>query len=235
MRDAFAAADLFVFTFGLTEAWIHTASGTVYPTAPGTIAGRYDPEIHSFRNFDAFEVLEDFEAFRDALRAVNPKVRFMITVSPVPLTATASGEHVEVATCYSKSVLRSVCGMLKARHDDIDYYPSFELITSVTTGGKYFQENLRKRGAGTAWRTAMATFLAAHGLEAEPEDTTERKPVARRRLAKLARSRGKTKSAKRLCSRRSADEADPDHRQLPYRRAEGRLDGLRSGLLRGRG
>ena len=167
VRDAFAAADLFVFTFGLTEAWIHTASGTVYPTAPGTIAGRYDPAIHSFRNYDPLEVLEDFEAFRTALRAVNPKVRFMITVSPVPLTATASGEHVEVATCYSKSVLRSVCGMLKARHDDIDYYPSFELITSVTTGGKYFQENLRNVAPhGVA--TAMATFLAAHGLASAP-------------------------------------------------------------------
>ena len=31
----FRAADVFVFTFGLTEAWIHRASGTVYPTAPG--------------------------------------------------------------------------------------------------------------------------------------------------------------------------------------------------------
>lgn len=187
VREAFGAADLFVFTFGLTEAWVHAESGTVYPTAPGTIAGTYDPAVHAFRNFDAFEVLADFEAFRAALQAVNPGVRFLVTVSPVPLTATASGEHVEVATCYSKSVLRAVCGMLTARHADIDYFPSFELITSVAARGRYYEDNLRnvaRRGVDTA----MATFLAAQGLDTGPAaDAPGDTAAARRRKRRAAR------------------------------------------------
>jgi len=163
LRGLFRRADLFVFTFGLTEAWVHRETGTVYPTAPGTIAGSHDPEVFAFRNYDATEVLADFEAFRDGLKAINPGVRFLVTVSPVPLTATASGEHVEVATAYSKATLRAVCGMLTARHDDIDYFPSFEIITSQNARGAYYEPNMRNVSPmGVA--TAMRAFMAAHDV-----------------------------------------------------------------------
>lgn len=46
-----ADADLMVFTLGLTEAWEHIETGTIYPTAPGTIAGDFDPEVYRFKNF----------------------------------------------------------------------------------------------------------------------------------------------------------------------------------------
>lgn len=163
VRLAFESADLVVFTFGLTEAWIHRETGTVYPTAPGTVAGTFDPEVFAFHNYDAFEVLADFEAVRTRLKARNPDLRFLVTVSPVPLTATASGDHVEVATCYSKSVLRAVCGMLVQRHDDIDYFPSFELITSQGARGAYYETNQRNVSEmGVA--AAMGLFKRAHGI-----------------------------------------------------------------------
>lgn len=160
---AFRRADLFVFTFGLTEAWLHAESGTVYPTAPGVVAGEHDPEVFTFHNFDAMEVLADFERLRGALKAVNPGVRFLVTVSPVPLTATATDAHVEVATCYSKSVLRAVCGMLTARHADVDYFPSFELITSQNARGAYFEAN-RRSVSPAGVEAAMGLFLRAHGI-----------------------------------------------------------------------
>lgn len=164
VRSVLREADLFVFTLGLTEAWVHAATGTVYPTAPGTIAGSHDPETYVFRNFDALEVLADFEEFRARIKALNPDLKFLCTVSPVPLTATASGEHVEVATTYSKAVLRSVCGMLVARHEDVDYFPSFELITSQNARGAYYQPNLRNVATqGVA--AAMQLFLSAHGIK----------------------------------------------------------------------
>lgn len=170
VRGAVRQADLFVFTFGLTEAWIHGETGTVYPTAPGTIAGEFDPEVFAFRNFDVTEVMADFEAARQRLKRINPEMRFLVTVSPVPLTATATGRHVEVATCYSKAVLRAACGMLTEKHEDVDYFPSFEIITSQTAGGRHYEDNLRNVTAeGVA--TAMGLFLGAHGVETQGEPT----------------------------------------------------------------
>ena len=190
----FREADVFVFTFGLTEAWIHRASGTVYPTAPGTIAGDFDPATFAFHNFDALEVLADFEAFRAALQAINPGVRFLVTVSPVPLTATATGEHVEVATCYSKAVLRAACGMLVARHPDIDYFPSFEIITSQNARGAYYEPNGRSVSSAGV-ETAMGFFLRAHG---SPTRRSRPPPAPRAQASLGTQTRGPRQRRSRL-------------------------------------
>ncbi len=175
VRSVFDQADLVVFTLGLTEAWIDTKDGATYPTAPGTIAGQFDPSRYAFVNFTHAEVLADFETVRERLKAQNSNVKFLITVSPVPLTATASGNHVEVATCYSKATLRSVCGELVRKYPDVDYFPSFEIITSQKTRGAYYEANLRSVSSrGVA--TAMTTFLAAHGYGPETEGNSSEKP-----------------------------------------------------------
>ena len=162
VRHLFARADLFVFTLGLTEGWQHTASGTVFPTAPGTVAGTFDAQKYSFRNFTSEEIKSDFLLFRDLVRRRNPTARFLLTVSPVPLTATASGRHVLLATIHSKSVLRAAAGDLCAQHDDIDYFPSFEIVANPWNEGHFFEPNLRSV-TELGVQTVMNVFFAAHG------------------------------------------------------------------------
>jgi len=144
VRRLFARADVFVFTLGLTEAWTHRESGTVYPTAPGTIAGTYQPDVHAFRNFDFLEVYQDFVKFRRLAMKRNPELKFLLTVSPVPLAATASDKHVLVATTYSKSVLRAVAGKLAEAFENVDYFPSFDLLSSTFTRGAYHSDDARQ-------------------------------------------------------------------------------------------
>lgn len=172
-------AELFVFTLGLTETWMHTETGTVYPTAPGTIAGRHDPGVYSFKNFTAQDVYDDLRAFFALAREFNPKMRFLLTVSPVPLTATASGEHVLSATVYSKSVLRAVAGQLYHEDPDVDYFPSYEIITGALARGAYFEDNLRSVSAdGVA--AAMSNFFAEHDPGGAPKAEPAVKPQPRR-------------------------------------------------------
>ena len=142
VRGMLERMGLMIFTFGLTEGWRHARSGTVYPTAPGTIAGSYDETVHEFHNYRTGEIRDHFLAFRDLVRKRNPNVRFLLTVSPVPLTATAADHHVLVATTYSKSVLRAVTGEL-SELPDIDYFPSYELIASPFSRAAFYSPNLR--------------------------------------------------------------------------------------------
>jgi hypothetical protein len=135
VQELFARMSVLVFTFGLTEAWMDKNTGRVFPTAPGTIAGTYDPDVHVFKNFTYQEVHDDFVQFRALVRKANPKLRILLTVSPVPLTATAGDDHVLLATTYSKSVLRAVAGDLARNHDDIDYFPSYEMVASPWSRG----------------------------------------------------------------------------------------------------
>jgi hypothetical protein len=162
VKRLFAEMDVFIFTLGLTEAWIDKRSGRVYPTAPGTIAGTYDPEIHEFHNFTAGEIYDDFAEFGRLLRETNPRLRTILTVSPVPLTATAADEHVLLATTYSKSVLRAVAGELSKKFKRIDYFPSYEIIASPWSRGFFYEPNMRSVSPAGV-ETVMKVFFEQHG------------------------------------------------------------------------
>ena len=84
--------DLFIFTLGLTEAWIRKEDKTVFPSAPGVIAGVFEPSLYEFKNYDFNSIVLDFEEFINRVTALRQGKSFKIilTVSPVPLTATAS-------------------------------------------------------------------------------------------------------------------------------------------------
>ena len=138
VRRMFTGCAVFVFTLGLTEAWRSRIDGTVFPLAPGVAGGEFDPARHEFVNFDAAEVSADLERFLGRLRAVNPRVNVLLTVSPVPLAATCEPRHVLVASTYSKAVLRVAADGAWRRHDWVDYFPSFEIVTGSHTGGGYF-------------------------------------------------------------------------------------------------
>lgn len=166
MLRAIKGAEVFVFTLGLTEVWRHRDSGTVYPTAPGTLAGSYDPGIYEFHNFTLPEVREDLEQLRTLLVLLRPGIRMVLTVSPVPLTATASGKHVLVSTASSKAVLRAAAGEMADSYGDVDYFPSYELITNPAARGRFYKENLRSvTDEGVA--AAMRMFFQAHDPQGE--------------------------------------------------------------------
>jgi hypothetical protein len=161
VRRMFEECAVFVFTLGLTEAWRSREDGTVYPMAPGVSGGSYSPERHEFVNFDVLEVMSDLDEFLRRLKAVNPSVRVLLTVSPVPLIATYEDRDVLVATTYSKSVLRVAADMAWRRYDWVDYFPSYEIITGNYNHGAYYEDDLRgvnARGVDHAMRCFLANY-----------------------------------------------------------------------------
>lgn len=143
IKQTLKEIDVFVLTLGLTESWINTKSGLHYPLCPGTLRGSFSRDLHQFVNLNYEQILHDLNIAFDMIKAVNPDIRFLLTVSPVPLTATASENHVLVATNYSKSVLRAVAGDLSEFRSDTDYFPSYELIAGTPSQGRYFEKNMR--------------------------------------------------------------------------------------------
>ncbi len=144
VRRMFEELDVFVFTLGLTEAWVSLEDGTVFPVCPGVAGGTFDEARYAFVNFSVADTLADMREFLTRLRSVNPKSRVIITVSPVPLIATAENRHVLVSTTYSKSVLRVVCEELSRSETDVAYFPSYEIIVGNYNRGRYFAEDLRQ-------------------------------------------------------------------------------------------
>lgn len=163
VKKMFLEADIFVFTLGLTESWVSSVSGDVFPLAPGVAGGAFDSTCHKFVNFDVDEVRSDLRSFLWQLKSVNPGVKVLLTVSPVPLIATFENAHVLASTTYSKSVLRVAAEGARRESDWVDYFPSFEIITGNFNGGSYFEEDLREihsTGVGHAMRCFLNNYIA---------------------------------------------------------------------------
>jgi len=143
VRRMFETADVFVFTLGLTEAWRAKKDGAVFPLAPGVSAGEFDPDRYEFVNFGVEEVTSDMAAFLGKLRAVNPKVQVILTVSPVSLVATYEPRHVLVSTTLSKAVLRVAAQAAATAFGFVHYFPSYEIITGSFSRGEYFEKDAR--------------------------------------------------------------------------------------------
>jgi hypothetical protein len=141
--SAFTEMDVFVFTLGLTEAWVCEIDDTVFPACPGTISGKFDPSIHKFKNYTVTEITTSMNAAFSLLREINPELKIIVTVSPVPLVATATNNHVVTATTYSKSVLRVAAEEICQKLPYVKYFPSYEIVTGPQAPFSYFEQNRR--------------------------------------------------------------------------------------------
>lgn len=162
-RKAFEACDVFVFTLGLTEGWISRNDGSTYPACPGTIAGSFDTNKYEFKNFNTSEIVSDLSWFIETLTNNNKKIRFIVTVSPVPLVATATDSHVLLATTYSKSVLRIAAEEVSKNFKNVTYFPAYEIITGPQAPENFFESD-RRNVSREGVDLVMKTLLEASGL-----------------------------------------------------------------------
>ncbi|WP_264479549.1 GSCFA domain-containing protein [Roseobacter weihaiensis] len=156
---ALKEADVLVFTLGLTEAWQDIESGIEFAICPGVAAGEFDAARHSFVNHGFQSTYKNLKSAVQLARRLNPRLKVLLTVSPVPLTATASGEHVLTASSLSKSVLRAVADQMKTISPHVDYFPSYEIITQPAFRGMFFDPNMRTvTGSGVGF--VMESFFS---------------------------------------------------------------------------
>ncbi len=184
--ESIRCARTFIFTLGLTESWKNRNYGYEYPMCPGTVSGEFDPDNHMFVNQSYNEIFENLLKAIEEIRNVNDKARFLLTVSPVPLTATNSDKHVILATTYSKSVLRAVAGDLSDKHSFIDYFPSYEIFAAPPFRGTFYDTNLRTPSR-YGINHAMSIFF--NGV------TQESGLVAKRRSKKQTHVKAKNRQA----------------------------------------
>lgn len=142
-KTSIELSDYFVFTLGLTESWFNKELGYEYPMCPGTVVGEFDENKHFFVNQQFEKIRVNLSDALALMNDVNPRLKFILTVSPVPLTATNSGKHVAVATMASKSVLRAVADQFAINRSNVDYFPSYEIINSPIFKGVFFEPNQR--------------------------------------------------------------------------------------------
>ena len=131
VRRVFETCGVFVFTLGLTESWIAGADGAALPIPPGVVGAPEEQRTYEPVNQDVDVMRNDMLRFVDYLRSVNPAVRIILTVSPVPLVATFERQHVLVSNTFSKSTLRVVADYVSKQRANVMYFPSYEIVAAM--------------------------------------------------------------------------------------------------------
>ncbi|MCB1395820.1 MAG: GSCFA domain-containing protein [Rhodobacter sp.] len=138
LRDCVTKSEVFVFALGQTESWFHR-DGYEYPICPGTAGGTFDRDRHIFVNQRFSQVHAALGEAITLMRRHNPQIRILLTVSPAPLIATNSGDHILVATTQSKSILRAAAAELSAAQAFVDYFPGYEIVSAPTFRGMFLE------------------------------------------------------------------------------------------------
>ncbi len=175
VRRFFEDSDWIIFTLGLTEAWQSREDGAVFPLAPGVAAGEFDEHAHQFVNFSVAQVVEDLKQLVTRVVSVNPDVKILLTVSPVPLIATYEQRHVLVSSTYSKSVLRVAADEMERFFSNVIYFPSYEIITSPSSGSRYYEDDLRQ--VTKAGVKHVMRIFSNHFLQSSPKAKKSRTEI----------------------------------------------------------
>ena len=184
VQKLFRESSVFIFTLGLTEAWIGSEHGAVFGVHPSVALGKDSLEKVDRVNFDYIECFNDMVTIINFVRKVNPDLKFIFTVSPVALAATHQNQHVVLATSYSKSVLRAVVGRIVELCPWVDYFPSFEIFNSAQSHGQYLSEDLRdvnQRGVQLAMHTFKQMYI--YTTDAKPQAVPDSVPATREQSA----------------------------------------------------
>lgn len=162
VRRMVETADVLLFTLGLTEYW-RAADGAAFPLPPAVVSP--GAEGYEFANASCAEVVAEGDALIAGLREVNPALRIVLTVSPVPLVATHERRHVLVSTVASKSILRAAVEDFCRRHDAVHYFPSYEIVAGHPSRARFFAPDMREvTPEGVA--AVMAVFRRHHLVDA---------------------------------------------------------------------
>jgi hypothetical protein len=143
-RKVLEKAEVLILTLGLTEIWEDTIDGSVIclPAGPYVNEGG-DMSRYRFRVSRYEDNLKNLERIHEIMAAGNPDCKILITVSPVNLWATFRHDiDVISASCNSKATLRAVADEFTVCHENVFYFPAFEMATiyQPLSGQTYFSE-----------------------------------------------------------------------------------------------
>ncbi len=131
-KRIFDNTDFFILTLGLSEVWYDEPTGNVFwRTIPKEA---YDPARHKFRVSTVEENKENLEAIYKLIRKHRPDATVLLTLSPIPLTATFRNNSCLTSNSASKAVLKVALDEVLRNHMDdgqLYYWPSYEIITDV--------------------------------------------------------------------------------------------------------
>ena len=132
VRKQLAETDWLMLTFGTAFVYTYKKTEQRVANCQKIPAGNFTRNLAS-----QAILLEDFTEFLGELRAFNPKVKILLTVSPVRHIRDGLSEN-----SVSKAVLRLLCNTLAHEHRAVYYYPAYEIVIDDLRDYRFYKEDL---------------------------------------------------------------------------------------------
>lgn len=138
-REALAKVKVFVMTLGVNEVWTLKSDGSVFSRSPW----RFASYLVEKKVMTVEENVNELQKMIDLWKIYNPDIQLILTVSPVPLSATfrANDYHVITANAHSKATLRVAAEIFCNKNENVHYFPSYETVMYSTKNA--WQEDKR--------------------------------------------------------------------------------------------
>lgn len=124
IRQLLKNEDIFIFTVGVAGGW-YDKSGHIPVINPDP----KDLDNFKFRWLNVDQNIKEIKKIIENLKTINPNIKIVITLSPVPLSKAFGYDSPIVADCLSKSTLRiAIFEAIRGYLKDVYYWPSFEIV-----------------------------------------------------------------------------------------------------------
>jgi len=128
-KAALETCELCIFTVGQNEVWRSRSGGFFFANRPPQ--SWIDSQDAELAQLSVEENLLCLRKFRELLRQINPNLRLLLTLSPVPSLATFYDANVVLRSVLNKSILRlALERFVQECGDDVIYFPSYEIVQS---------------------------------------------------------------------------------------------------------
>ncbi|WP_176223187.1 GSCFA domain-containing protein [Aurantimonas sp. 22II-16-19i] len=129
-RTSIEQAATVIITLGLIEAWFDRETG-LWLNEMTVGHARSSGDRYEFHQIGVDECTQLVSRM---IRELGDK-NIVLTVSPVPLQTTFTGQDCVTANAVSKATLRIAADRVCKQFSNVDYYPSYEMVTSLGDTG----------------------------------------------------------------------------------------------------
>jgi len=154
-------SDVVILTLGLNEFWVDIKSSLVLntiPSFPFLKANANDLKVCFGKPSEINDLLAQ-TCLR--LKEINPHIKILITVSPVPLEYSFLADDVVIENQAAKSVLYSAAIEMAFLYDFVDYFPSYECVnfSEFSVAWKSDKRHVQQEAVKSIMKLAITSYF----------------------------------------------------------------------------
>lgn len=167
---------IFILTLGLVETWYDKKTTLLLNGTPPAPALNAERDRFTLQRQSYSDILADLEEIHALLAKYgHPEFKMLVSVSPVPFKSTFSGQDAIRANTYSKSALRAAAEEFCSAHDNVDYFPSFEMVTLSDRANAYMDDYIHVKPSMVSriMTLAVSKYVQNYTPEEDDEDCSK--------------------------------------------------------------